>query len=89
MSIEIISNHTNISGKKESFQKRYEVLQYQIDHNMYDNDNEYGKKALYDDISSWNVDLAYKKQAQRDFWIGIFYPNIYDDFDYIGLPEAQ
>lgn len=33
----------------------------------------------------WNTDLAFKKEAQRDFWVGIFYPNIYDEIDFIEM----
>ena len=40
---------------------------------------------LMEDIEEWNTDLAYHKQIQRNFWVGIFYPNIYDDFEFIEL----
>ena len=37
------------------------------------------------DIISWNKTISLGKSIQRDFWIGIFTPNIYDDFDIITL----
>lgn len=82
----VVANNVNAIGKKEGYQKQYETLSYQINNNLYDNDNDYGKKELYNQVLSWNRDLAYRKQAQKDFWIGIFYPNIYDDLEYIELP---
>lgn len=47
--------------------------------------NDLGKRDLMEDIEAWNTDLAYRKQIQRNFWVGIFYPNIYDYFDFIEL----
>ena len=61
----------------------YESLVYQLENNIYDNDNDIGKKQLYDEIQKWNENLAYHKNIQKDFWLGIFYPNIYDQFDFI------
>lgn len=85
MIICIICNNVNAEGKRLGYQKHYEAISYQIANNLYDNDNDYGKRELYNQATSWNCDLAYRKQAQRNFWIGIFYPNIYDDFEYVKL----
>lgn len=35
------------------------------------------------DIKEWNEEIVQYKALQRDFWIGIFIPNIYDGFDVI------
>lgn len=47
--------------------------------------NRLGLCDLMVDIDDWNTDLAWYKEAQDDFWIGIFIPNIYDSFNYIEL----
>ena len=39
------------------------------------------------DIIRWNTTISTGKSIQRDFWVGIFIPNIYDDFDIITLKE--
>lgn len=44
-----------------------------------------GKYELMADIEAWNTDLAYWKEIQRNFWVGIFIPDIYDEFEYIEL----
>jgi hypothetical protein len=67
-----------------------ESLIYQLDNEIYDNDDDIlGKRDLYKDIETFNSDLAYNKTAQKDFWIGIFYPNIYDKIDYIKYKEIK
>ena len=78
-------NYIGIDAKVSSYQKRYEALTYQYENNFYDNDNDVGKKKLVSEIQYWNSDLAYRKTIQRDFWVGIYYPNVYDQFEFIKL----
>ena len=78
-------NYIGIDAKVSSYQKRYEALTYQYENNFYDNDNDIGKKELVSEIQYWNSDLAYRKTIQRDFWVGIYYPNVYDQFEFIKL----
>lgn len=78
-------NYIGIDAKVSSYQKRYEALTYQYENNFYDNDNDVGKKELVSEIQYWNSDLAYRKTIQRDFWVGIYYPNVYDQFEFIEL----
>lgn len=68
------------------WENHYESLTYQLENNLYDNDNDIGKKELMDEIREWNEDLAYHKEIQRNFWVGIYYPNVYDNLEFIPLP---
>ena len=88
MSIFIIDAHTNLDAKIAKNEQIYNSLVYQLENELYENDNDLGKKELYNQIQEWNKDLAYYQNAQGDFWNGIFYPNIYDQFKYITLPKS-
>ena len=66
-------------------QEIYKSLTYQLENNLYDNDNDVGKKELYSEIQEWNKDLALYKAYEKDFWIGIFIPNVFDEFELIEL----
>ena len=81
-------NYIGIDAKVSGYQKRYEALTYQYENNFYDNDNDIGKKELVSEIQYWNSDLAYRKTIQRDFWVGIYYPNVYDQFEFIKLNKG-
>ena len=81
----ILISHIGLDAKVERCNARYESLVYQYENDIYDNDNDIGKKELMDDIQSWNEDLSYRKKIQDDFWLGIYYPNIYDQFEKIEL----
>lgn len=85
MLVVIIVKNTNVDAYVAENQMRYEMLVYQYENDIYDNDNDLGKRDLMEDIQEWNEDLAYYRKAQDDFWVGIFYPNVYDQFEFIEL----
>ena len=85
----IIANNYDTRGLIASNKERYEILVYQLENNLYNNDNDLGKKELYNQIQEWNEDLAKGKAMQNDFWFGVFYPDIYDYFESIELPKKE
>lgn len=82
----LATNYIDTDASVAGWEKQYESLTYQLENNLYDNDNDIGKKELMDEIREWNEDLAYHKEIQRNFWVGIYYPNVYDNFEFIPLP---
>lgn len=84
--IELASIYIGTDASVAKWETQYESLTYQLENNLYDNDNDIGKKELMDEIREWNEDLAYCKEIQRNFWVGIYYPNVYDNLEFIPLP---
>lgn len=86
----IIAILTNItySGDMEANKKLYESLTYQLENNIYDSNNNIGKSELYEKITNWNTDLARGKAMTHNIWIGIFWSDVYDEFDFIEFPEG-
>lgn len=80
--------HMTAPGDIAVHQATYESLSYQVESNMYDNDNDIDKKELMDQVTEYNVDVQKHKALQRNFWVGIFYPDIWDQFETIPL-EVQ
>lgn len=78
-------NHIGADATIVANQQLYESLVYQYENDIYENDNDLGKRELFVDIQEWNTDLARNKEIQDNFWIGIYKPNIYDQFDFIEL----
>lgn len=83
----MVNRYSHADADVAKYQKRYESLTYQYENDFYNNDNDVGKYELVSQIEYWNTDLAYRKTIQRDFWLGIYYPNIYDQFEFIKLDK--
>ena len=83
----MIQNSVEAEAKVAKYKMRYDSLVYQYENDLYANDNDVGKRELMADIEYWNADLAYRKEMRRNFWVGIYVPNIYDEFEFIALKE--
>ena len=71
----------------EKYKARYESLVYQYENDLYENDNDVGKRELMANIEYWNSDLAYRKAMQHNFWVGIYWADIYDEFEFIPMTK--
>lgn len=78
MGIVILVENSGTDAKMEDLRQRGEILEYQLENDLYDNDNDLGKRELYSEIEDYNSTIIKGKRMQRDFWYGIFYPDIYD-----------
>ncbi len=87
--IAMASYHIGADAMVAENHERYKSLTYQLENDLYDNDNDIGKKALYDEIREWNEDLAYYQVIQDDFWLGIFHPNVFDQFEFIAYEQGD
>ena len=63
--------------------QRREALVYQLENNMYSNDNEVGKFELYVQVKEFNEDLAKGKAMYDNVWVGCLFPDFYEKIDYI------
>lgn len=89
MAIVLCVNYLYVPSYIEKTQQQYEDINYQIQNNMYDNGIDNGKIDLMKEIITYNENLASKKNLQYDFWVGIFVPNIYDQFEFINLDDIE
>ena len=65
------------------FQETHKALTYKLESGACRDELGLLSKSVIDEIQDWNESIVRKKNFQKDFWIGIFYPNIYDEFETI------
>ena len=70
-----------------SMQEKRSALVYQLENNLYDNDNDLGKKELYSEITEYNCKVAKGKIMQDNIWAYNLYTDVYDEPELIEFPE--
>ena len=81
-------NYLGVNGYIEKCNKQYESLVFQVENNIYeDSFTTNSLRDLVEEVQKWNCELADKKINQYDPWIGIFIPDIYDQFEFISLDK--
>lgn len=84
ISIIIIAvNYFTIDAFVSQNQELYKSLRYKAESEACKDELGLLSKEVLDEIEEWNVDVEYYQTAQDNFWIGIYYPNIYDQFEKI------
>lgn len=85
MAIGICVGNFGADAEVAKYKERYDSLVYQYENEIYCDDN-----VVYDlltDIREYNEDIAYHQEIQDNPWLGIFHPDIYDQFELIELDE--
>ena len=65
------------------------ALVYQLENDLYDNDNDLGKKELYSEITEYNCDVAKGKIMQDNIWVYNLYADVYDDLELIEFDKEE
>jgi len=64
--------------------QKYNSLVHQAETNMYNNDNELGKKELANQIQEWNTKLAYNQKMSENPWLNFLFPRkTFENLQYI------
>lgn len=79
----IVGYKINSNAVKQKYEQRYTGIMYKIESGIYEDDFKINDKDLVTEISEWNQDIVYYKSMQRNIWVGVFIPNIYDEFETI------
>lgn len=76
----IFCNHINTNAKIMKMQETYRAITYKVESGACRDELGLLNKEVIDEVQKWNETVAYGKNRQKDFWVGVFYPNIYDQF---------
>ena len=87
----VIAASANVRSESylASMQEKRSALVYQLENDLYDNDNDLGKKELYSEITEYNCDVAEGKIMQDNIWVYNLYSDVYDDLELIEFDEEE
>lgn len=80
LTISTVQAHISKEADEAKWKQAYESLYNQAYYNMYENDNDLGKKQLADQITEWNEDLEAYRAYKNSKWVSIMYPMDISDF---------
>lgn len=89
MLIVIVSTYCTADAQVELWKEQYKALTYKSESGACRDEFGLLNKEIIDEIQDWNQDVVYNKRIQKDFWIGIFYPNVFDEFETIDYERYQ
>lgn len=72
--------YTTINPYLESNREIYKALTYKVENDVCKDEFGLLSKDVLDDIQDWNKDVRFYQNIQYDFWLGIYYPNVFDEF---------
>lgn len=84
--ITLVETYSKADATAKIYQQKYDNIIYQLESDMY-KENNIGLRDLMVEIESWNKDIIEKKELANDFWFGIYYPDVYEQFEPINLSE--
>lgn len=89
MLIVIVFTHCGADAQVELWKEQYKALTYKLESDACRDEFGLLNKEIIDEIQDWNQDVVYNKHIQKDFWMGIFYPNVFDEFETIDYERYQ
>lgn len=80
MGVYIGVEHNEAQANLATLQERETALVYKLESGACRDEFGLLSKSVIDEIQSWNESIVRKKNLQNNFWSGIFYADIYDEF---------
>ena len=76
-------NFIGVDARVEQSKEIYKAITYKVESGACRDEFGLLNKEVIDEIQEWNESVIYGQKMQNDFWVGIFYPNVYDQFETI------
>ena len=85
----IIFEHASINSSLEMAREQYKASTYKIESNACRDEFGLLNKKIIDEVQEWNKDVKYYQNIQDNFWLGIYYPNVFDEFETIDYESFE
>lgn len=85
----IIGEYTTIDSYLEKSREQYKAITYKIESDACRDEFGFLNKEVIDEIQEWNKDVIFYQNIQDNFWLGIYYPNVFNEFKTIDYESFE
>ena len=85
----IIGQYTTMNAYLEKTREQYKAITYKIESDSCRDEFGLLNKEVIDEIQEWNKDVRFYHNIQDNFWLGIYYPNVFDEFETIDYKSFE
>ena len=85
----IIGEYTTMDSYLEKTREQYKAITYKIESDSCRDEFGLLNKEVIDEIQEWNKDVRFYQNIQDNFWLGIYYPNVFDEFGTIDYKSFE
>ena len=75
----LLITQTNITATRQANAEKYKALTYKLENEACRDQFGLLNKEIIDEVQRWNVKVTYYKAMEDNFWVGIYYPDVYGD----------
>ena len=75
--------YIGVDARVEKSKETFDAITYKVESGACRDEFGLLNKEVIDEIQSWNESVIYNQKMQNDFWVGVFYPDVYDQFETI------
>jgi len=83
MSLCLCVEYSTVDANIAKNEELYKAITYKVESEACKDELGLLSKEIIDEVQEWNKDVLYYQNVQDDFWIGIFYPDVFDGFETI------
>lgn len=76
-------NYIGLDGDVAQHTETYRALEYKVTSEACRDEFGLLSKEVIDEVQAWNEEIIRGKTMQHDPWIGVFVPDVYDQFELI------
>lgn len=75
----LLLTKTNVTATRQANAEKYKALTYKLESEACRDQFGLLNKEIIDEVQRWNVNVTYYKAMEDNFWVGIYYPDVYGD----------
>lgn len=83
----IMGMHADAAAQKAKLNETYTAIEYKITSGACRDELGLLTKEVIDEAQEYNETISYHKTMQNSFWLGVYIPDIYNDFELIDYTQ--